>query len=234
MSKRLAVALALVSLILVACGAQVEDVAEPFGEPTGEGPMVEPTAEAPAEGEAAAASGALTFSIVPAESEARFIVDEVLNGEDNTVVGTTSAISGDFTADYADLSSVSFGTITIDASTLTTDSDRRNNAISEFIMQTGQYPDITFTPTTVDGLPASAEIGTTYPIRITGDLTIKDTTQSVTFEGEVTPSSANRVDGSVRTTIQRDDYSLGIPNVPFVASVDQQMILEFDFVAAAQ
>ncbi|MEJ2149736.1 MAG: YceI family protein [Chloroflexota bacterium] len=232
MSKRLAAALALVSLILVACGAasQASEVAEPLEGATEE----QPTEEAPAGGEAAPASGALTFSIVPSESEARFIIDEVLNGEDNTVVGTTSAISGDFTLDYADPGSATFGPITIDASTLTTDSDRRNTAIREFIMQTGQYPDITFTPTSVEGLPDSAEIGSTYPISITGDLTIKDTTHSVTFEGEVTPSRADRVDGSGRTTIQRDDYSLGIPNVPFVASVDQQIILEFDFVAAAQ
>jgi polyisoprenoid-binding protein YceI len=229
MSKRLAAALALVSLILAACGAvpQVAEVAEPLEE-QGEAPME----EAPA-GQAEA-GGALTFSIVPADSEARFIVDEVLNGEDNTVVGTTSEVSGDFTADFADLSSVDFGTITIDAGSFVTDSDRRNNAISEFIMQVGQYPSVTFAPTSVEGLPASAEIGTTYPVTITGDLTIKDTTQPAAFEGELTPVSANRVDGSVRSTIQRGDYSLNIPNVPFVASVDEQMILEFDFVATAQ
>jgi polyisoprenoid-binding protein YceI len=231
MSKRLAVALALVSLILVACGAapQGTEVAEPLEGSAEEQPME----ETPAQG-VAPASGALTFSIVPAESEARFIINEVLNGEDTTVVGTTNQVSGTFTVDYADLSSVSFGTISIDAGTLATDRDRRNTAIRDFILQTGQYPAITFTPTSVEGLPASAEIGTTYPITITGDLTIKDSTHSVTFDGEVTPVRVDRVDGSVRATIQRGDYGLTIPNVPFVASVEEQVALEFDFVASAQ
>jgi polyisoprenoid-binding protein YceI len=229
MSKRLAVVLALVSLILVAC-AGAPQVADEVAEPTEEAGPVE---EAPAE-EATPAGGALTFSIVPGESEARFTINEVLNGEDTTVVGTTGEVSGDFSVDFADLSSASFGTISIDAGTLATDRDRRNTAIRDFILQTGQYPAITFTPTSVEGLPASAEIGATYPVSITGDLTIKDTTQTVTFEGEVTPVSADRVEGSATSTITRDDYSLGIPNVPFVASVEEQLVLEFDFVATAQ
>jgi polyisoprenoid-binding protein YceI len=225
MSKRLAAALALVSLILVACGGlpQAADVAKQ-SEVTGEAPMAD----------AAPAVGALTFSIVPDESETRFVIGEVLNGQDNTVVGTTNQISGEFTVDYADLSTASFGTITVDAGTLATDSDRRNTAIREFILQAGQYPSITFTPTSVEGLPGAAEIGTAYPVSISGDLTIKDVTHPVTFEGEVTPVSADRVEGSASATITRDDYSLGIPNVPFVASVEEQLNLEFDFVATAQ
>ena len=34
------------------------------------------------------------FEIVPEESEARFLIDEVLRGEDKTVVGTTNQITG--------------------------------------------------------------------------------------------------------------------------------------------
>ena len=231
MGKRLVVMLALASLILVACGGASSVAGEQIEEPAEE-PMEE-SAEEPME-EAAPAEGAPTFTIVPAESEARFIIDEVLNDEDVTVVGTTNEVSGEFTVDYADPGSAVYGTISIDAGTLATDRDRRNTAIRDFILQTGQYPAITFAPTSVEGLPASAEIGTTYPVSITGDLTIKDTTQSVTFEGEVTPASADRVEGSVTSTIARADYSLGIPNVPFVASVEEEMILEFDFVATAQ
>jgi polyisoprenoid-binding protein YceI len=232
MSKRLAVVLVLVSLILAACGGAPSAASEQPEEAPMEEPMEE-SAEEPME-EAASVEGATTFTIVPAESEARFIIDEVLNGEDTTVVGVTNEVSGEFTVDYADLSSGAYGTISIDAGTLATDRDRRNNAIRDFILQTGQYPEITFAPTSVEGLPASAEIGTAYPVTITGDLTIKDTTQPVKFEGEVMPVSADRVEGSASATIARGDYSLGIPNVPFVASVEEQLALEFDFVATAQ
>ena len=68
-----------------------------------EAPAVEAAAtEAPAAESAPvaeSAAGAITFSIVADGTEARFLIDEVLMGQDKTVVGVTSLVEGELTVD---------------------------------------------------------------------------------------------------------------------------------------
>ena len=71
----------------------------------------------------------------------------------------------------------------------------------------------------------------TYTFRLTGDLTIRDTTRSVTFEVTLTVQSADRLSGSATATIERSEFGLSIPSVPQVAEVSNEVILEVDFIA---
>ncbi|NDJ53011.1 MAG: YceI family protein [Chloroflexi bacterium] len=232
-----------ISLILIVSALVLAACAVPSAEPAAEAvapqedtaPAEEPQAEEAepvAEDAEEAASSAVVFSIVSADSEARFYIDEVLRGEDVTVVGITNEVSGEITVDFENPSTSSLGPITINADTLMTDADGRNRALRQFILQTGQFPEIVFAPTSFDGLPEAIEFGTEYPISITGDLTIKDVTQTVTFEGTVTPVNESQIEGLAATTILYADYGITIPSVPFVASVEDDVILEFAFVAA--
>ena len=72
-------------------------VPEPESAPSATPP---PQEEAKAESEEAPALSK-TFVIVAEESEARFIIDEELFGQPQTVVGITNALSGDLTVDPA-------------------------------------------------------------------------------------------------------------------------------------
>jgi hypothetical protein len=92
---------------------------------------------------------------------------------------------------------------------------------------------INFAPTAVDGLPDSVTLGEAFSFQITGNLTIRDITNQVTFEATVTPVSETRLEGAATATIQRGDYNLAIPNVPNVADVSEDVQLEVDFVATA-
>ncbi|MCY3784031.1 MAG: YceI family protein [Chloroflexi bacterium] len=200
-------------------------------------PTAAPTATAaPAEPAAdGVPSGAVLFRIVPEESEVRFEIDEILRGAPTLVVGTTNQVAGDFIIDFADLAASQLGTVRINVRTLRTDEERRDRAIRSRILESAsdQYEFTTFEPVRLEGLPGSLELGQTVPFQIVGNLAIRDITREVVFDAELTVVSADRVEGTAVTTILRGDYSLTIPNVPFVASVDEDVLLGISFVAVA-
>lgn len=186
--------------------------------------------DAPVQG---AASSKVILLIESEGSEARFIIDEVLRGEPTTVVGATTEVSGQIQVDVEDPTQTQIGAIEVQAGSLITDNNFRNGAIRDLILNTGSFPVIRFTPTSVDGLPEQGAVGETYSLTITGDLTIRDVTQEVTFEATVTTVSESRLEGTASTTILRSDFDLTIPSVPQVADVSEEVILEIEFVAIA-
>jgi polyisoprenoid-binding protein YceI len=195
----------------------------------------EPAPAAAAGGEAQAADGALTFTIDPSASEARFFVNEVLLGVPTEVKGVTSLISGTVTVDPANPAQSQVGAISVDASDLRTDRNLRNRAIRRFILESGrdEYQFITFTPTAISGLPEQAAPGDTFTFQVTGDLKIKDITQPVTFDVELTADSATQISGLAQAVVKRSDYNLEIPSAPGVADVTDEVRLELAFTALA-
>ena len=109
-----------------------------------------PTDVSPPSEELATTEG--IFKIVPAGSETRFLIDEVLRGDPITVVGSTDQVAGQLAVDPGDLSSAQVGVIQVNARTLTTDNQFRNRAIKNRILRTDQHEFVTFTPTEVVGL----------------------------------------------------------------------------------
>lgn len=205
----------------------------PTETPEAEATAPEPTAEPPtATPEPTTDPGELLlFEISPEESEVRFIIDEELRGSPNTVIGITNQVAGQIAANFRDLSTVQVGIIQVNARTLLTDNDFRNNAVRNRILNTDQYEFITFTPTAVNGLPENVEIGQEVTFDIVGELTIRDITQEVTFTVTATPVTADRLEGSAMTQVLREDYDLQIPEVPGVANVSDEVIIEIDLVA---
>jgi polyisoprenoid-binding protein YceI len=179
------------------------------------------------------APAASLFAILQDESEARFTIYEELNGQPITVVGVTDQVAGEASVELADLSQVRLGPIQVNARTLVTDEDRRNQAIRNRILNTDQYEYIIFTPAEIQGLSGGASPGQSFSFSVAGDLTIRDVTQPAVFEVTVFVESAGRLVGSAATTIQRSDFNLIIPSVPFVANVGEEVTLEIDFVMAA-
>ncbi len=180
---------------------------------------------------APASGGLIVFTIVSAESEARFLIDEVLRGRPNTVVGVTNQVAGELAVDPTNPAAAQVGPITVNARTLVTDNNFRNNAIKNRILLTNTYEYITFTPRAIRGLPATVTIGQPFTFEIEGDLTITDETHSVVFAVTVTPVSAERIEGLARTTVLWRDFGLFIPDSPSVDTVADEVTLELEFVA---
>ena len=245
----MALALLLV-VVLAACQAgpapaaeQSAVVEEPAADAT-EAPAEESAAEQPAAEEPAAesaedsvsAAGLQTFAIVPDGSEARFFIDEVLMGQDKTVVGVTSDVRGEIRLDPANPPASVIGPITINARDLTTDADRRNSAIRRFVLQSERDENqfITFTPASIEGMPDAVSVGEPFEFQVTGDLQIRDAVRTETFVITVTPTSESELTGLAVTTVMYPDYGLAIPEVPSVTGVEDEVRLEFEFTAVAQ
>jgi polyisoprenoid-binding protein YceI len=178
-------------------------------------------------------SGPITFELVQAESEARFSIDEVLNGSPKLVIGVTDQVAAQIVIDPANPAATQVGVIQINARTLSTDSSNRNRAIQNQILDTGEFEFVTFTPKSYANLPASVAVGDTFTFQMVGDLTIRHVTQEVTVDVTVTVESESRIRGLGTATINRSDFELTIPQVPQVASVDEDVLLELEFVAEA-
>src|SRR5687767_159691 len=87
--------------------------------------------------------GRAIFQIVPGQSQVRFSIFEELNRQPKTVVGLTDQVAGQVAVDLGDLSKTQVGVIQVNARTLATDSDRRDRAIRNFILNTDRYEFIT-------------------------------------------------------------------------------------------
>ena len=193
------------------------------------------TTEATA-GTADSSTAARSFVIDQGQSIATFELDELLSGSPTHVTGTTDQVVGQVRVDPADLSTAEFSDVIVNARTFTTGRDQRDRAIrGPIILDSGSDANelITFTPTSVDGLSGPIDIGDTVEFTVTGDLTIKGTTQSVPFDVSVTYVDEVTIEGSATTEVTRDMFEIGIPSVPSVADVTNEVMLTFDFVAIA-
>ena len=211
---------------------------EPTASPVPE-PEPAPTATAPPQEEAATEmeekpAGSQTFVIVAQESEARFIINEMLLGQPKTVIGTTNALSGELTVDAANPAASVIGPFQIDAGTFVTDNDNRNGAIRRFILQSNQHQYITFNATELTGLQDAVSVGDEIEFEITGDLTVRDITNSVLFIVTMQVVSEIELRGTAATIVAREAFEITIPQVPSVANVGEEFIVEFDFVARAE
>ena len=207
-----------------------ESVAEATAVPTEEATQ-EATPEAAPEAATEGAGGPVTLVIDSTQSEARYYIDELLLGEPKRVEGITSQVSGEVTVNLADYTDIAFSPITIAADSFATDSSRRDGAVNRFVLQTGQYPTINFTPTGVENWPTDITVGQAFSFDLVGELTIRDITSQETLAMTVTPVSESELSGAGSVTVLRETYQLTIPNVPSVANVSEEVLLEIDFVA---
>lgn len=201
--------------------------------PSGEFTAIPVEATATSAASTEAESGLIVAELVKQESEARFIINEILNGNPKTVVGVTSEVAAQIIVDANNPANTQLGVVQINARTLETDSGNRNRAIQNQILDTGEFEFITFMPTGFISFPTGGTVGDSFSFQIVGNLTIRDITQEVTFDVTVTIESETRLSGLAQATILRDDFGLTIPQVPQVAGVDEEVILELEFVAEA-
>lgn len=199
-------------------------------------PSSEPEPGTSAPGTSEPSASILSFVIDPSRTTARFELDEVLNGNPTHVVGTTDQVAGQVQVDLANLSSATFSEVVINARTLTTGTERRDRAIRGPIILDSASDEnelITLVVTSVDGLSGAAAIGESFDFTISGDLTIKGNTQPVTFAATVVQTDETTIEGLATAEITRDMFEIGIPSVPSVADVTNEVLIALEFVATA-
>lgn len=242
MDKKILIALAVIVLLGIAGAATYAFITSPTKAPSSiptsqtppERPMGgQPQTLAPEATVPSVDSPSGTYRIIPESSKASFSIFEMLRGKPVTVIGATSEVMGTFEVDRTDLSKASIGEIRVNARTFKTDDEKRDNATRRMILKTEDDANefIIFKPITITTDKQSIDLNAEFAFRITGDLTISGTTKPAIWEGVGKFTSDTELSATVKTTVKRSDYSLVIPDFPFLADVADEVPLQIDFVA---
>lgn len=222
MKKRVAVAIAGMLVVAAAAVWQV----------TGGSGTVAHTLAAPAPAAPAQVSPtAQRFVIDPQASEASYHVGETFF-RDNTfkvAVGVTHGIQGEVYVDRTHPDQSRVGTITVNVNQLTSDSRHRDREIRTGWLESDKYPTATFTPTSIEGLPKTYTAGQTIPVKITGNLTVHNTTKPTTFTGTL-KLSGETLTGTMQSTVLMKDFGFDPPSIMMLRTEDKAN-LEFQFTA---
>ena len=100
------------------------------------------------------------------------MIDEVLLGNEKTVIGSTDQITATVLLDLAYPEQTQMGMVEVDALTLVTDDSFRNRALRGQILNSDEpeFRFITFEPTELLDLPETIGVGESAEFSVSGDL----------------------------------------------------------------
>ena len=144
-----------------------------------------------------------------------------IGGQD--AVGRTPDVTGTLTLAGSQVTAVD---ITADLTTLQSDDSRRDNQLQRQALETGQFPEATFSLTSPIELGSVPADGQTITVDATGDLTLHGQTKSVTIPLKATLNGETvTVTGSIDVVFA--DYGMEKPQSFIVLSVDDHGTMEF-------
>jgi polyisoprenoid-binding protein YceI len=158
-----------------------------------------------------------TWNVSPGSS-AGYRVDEVLNGADVTVAGTTDQVTGSVVVQDGDMASAE---VTVDVASIRTDIGQRDSYFRGNVMDAGTHPTATFTVRGPVDLPELS--GTPVTVPVTGDLTLRGTTRQVQADLAVV-RTAEGVDVSGAVPVVFADFGITAPDLGFVRVEDRGQI----------
>jgi polyisoprenoid-binding protein YceI len=140
--------------------------------------------------------------------EAGYRAAEILFGQDAEAAGRTEDVTGSLTISGT---TVEAADIIVDMTTIASDEERRDGQFHGRIMETGTFPEATFTltePIELDEVPPAGEEVT---VSATGDFTIHGVTNSVTFD-LVARRSGDTIETSAQIPVRFSDYEIDDPS----------------------
>jgi polyisoprenoid-binding protein YceI len=167
--------------------------------------------------------------LVPENSEARFRVREQLAGASlpNDAVGRTKDFTGTVVIKPDGSIVSSDSQFVVSMGTLVSDQPMRDNFLRGNVLQVNQYPKAVFVPKQASGLPSPLPQSGSVTFKLTGDLTVRNVTQPVTWD--VTAQvQGNQVTAQAATAFKFEDFSLTQPHVARVLSIEDNIKLELD------
>jgi polyisoprenoid-binding protein YceI len=199
---------------------------------TGENGEARAATSATAESNAipAATAAAIRYVTAPTGNAARYRVREQLVGVSlpNDAIGETKNVTGAISADSKGNVLPAESKFVIDVTNLVSDKQRRDGFVRGRVLETDQYPTVTFVPKTVRGLSAPIPTTGSRTFDVLGDLTVRNVTKPTTWK--VTAQfSGTSVTGTAKTGFTFNDFSIQQPRVPVVLSVGDSIHLELDF-----
>jgi polyisoprenoid-binding protein YceI len=204
-------------------------IATPEGNATGSTAAAAPTQPPSSNDGAALPEGVRHFVIVPAESEAKYVVRESLRGLTTNAVGTTRVIEGGIYLTETGLSDAGESVFRVDLSTLESDEGMRDNFIKRNTLQTSRFQYATFVIEDVSGFPAGYVEDTEVVMTISGTLTVRDVSKPVTWAVKAR-QLGNTLTAVADLTITFQDFGMSPPSVP-IATAEDEIQLQIVLVA---
>jgi polyisoprenoid-binding protein YceI len=173
------------------------------------------------------------YKIVPGQSKASYAVNEVFINRGNilnTAIGVSTAVNGEITLDPADPSKAKVGEISIDISAFASDSGQRDNFIRRNNLESSKFPLARFKPTAITGLPSTYKEGDELKFKMTGDMTVRETTIPVTFDVAV-KLAGGKLTGTATADVKMTDFKFNPPDIAGTLKADNEVKLKLEFVA---
>jgi polyisoprenoid-binding protein YceI len=174
-------------------------------------------------------AGVRRFVVVPAESYAKFVVEETLRGLPATAVGQTSDISGEIFLSRDGLFTAQASAFKVDLRTLKTDESMRDNYIKQNTLNTSQFPFAEFKVESVTGFPASYTENSEVRLTLAGTMTIHGVSKPITFS-VLARQSGNTLTAAAQANFKMTDFGMSPPSV-FVASAKDEVLVEVVLIA---
>jgi polyisoprenoid-binding protein YceI len=160
---------------------------------------------------------------IAAGSEAGYRATEVLFGQTGEAAGRTSDVTGSF--DITD-TTVEKGSFSVALANVASGQSLRDSQFQGRIMEVSTYPTVEFAltePIEFDRVPA---VGSQITASATGDLTIKATTKSVTFDVNATRTENGQIAVQGSIPITWAEWGIGAPSGG-PAQVEDSGVIEF-------
>jgi polyisoprenoid-binding protein YceI len=184
-----------------------------------------------------------TFVIVPAQSKASFQVDEEffagafaklgINAGLSDVVGSTQEVEGELVLNFSNPELVESGNFTVQMGLLKTDQSRRDDWLQDNALEKKKFPTASFVATAVSGLPTTYTPGSEISFDLTGDLTVRDVTKSVTF-AVTAVLNGDTLTGQATLPTRMTDYGIEPPNFANTLTVADEFVIEVELTAKEQ
>lgn len=168
-----------------------------------------PSAPSDAGDPALTAAGAIDGAWkVAGGSEVQYRIQETLNGQNNEATGGTTAVTGQLAIAGTAVSSASFS---VDMKQVSSDESQRDGQFQNRIMNTSKFPTATFELTAPIELTTIPDNLVQVSVKVTGELTLHGTTNTVTFDLLARRNGANiEVNGTIPVTFS--DYGINNPS----------------------
>jgi polyisoprenoid-binding protein YceI len=178
-----------------------------------------------------AGAGAQTWKVAPDRTQVTLKVNERLADRptNNDAVLNTKAITGQIV--LAPDGKVQDGSkLTVDLSTLQSDSRMRDRFIKDNTLDVGRFPNAEFTPTELRGLPSPLPTSGEFTGQLVGTMKIRETTKPITFDltGRI---EGNTVSGTATSQLKITEFGVSLPRVPAVLSMEDLARLEIAYTA---
>jgi len=149
-------------------------------------------------------------------SKAGYRLDEVLNGSEVTVTGSTEHVSGQASMSGLTLTAASFS---VDVASITSDNITRDSFFRLQALQASEFPQATFTMTGPAVSAVEPQLGVPQTLSAQGELTLRGVTKQVTVElTAVLGKTSVLVTGSVPISFM--DFGVEPPKLGFVTVED--------------